>query len=239
MREEGGRIVLMDFGVSCEIDRQVSVSQYGTPLYAAPEVLLRNESTYQSDIYSVGVLLFHMVTGHYPVSGRTLQEICEAHQAHQVQLLRDLRPDLPRVFIRIVEQALAVDPARRFATAGQLEQALISALGEGSQASDLPTSDLPSIAVLPFKDLSPQKDQDYFCEGLAEELINALAKIKSMKVAARTSAFQFKDKDQDIRQIGAKLNVDSVLEGSVRKADGRHGPAYQCGRWLSCLVGTV
>jgi len=221
MREEGGRIVLMDFGVSCEIDRQVSVSQYGTPLYAAPEVLLRNESTYQSDIYSVGVLLFHMVTGHYPVSGRTLQEICEAHQAHQVQLLRDLRPDLPRVFIRIVEQALAVDPARRFATAGQLEQALISALGEGSQASDLPTSDLPSIAVLPFKDLSPQKDQDYFCEGLAEELINALAKIKSMKVAARTSAFQFKDKDQDIRQIGAKLNVGNVLEGSVRKSDGR------------------
>jgi len=150
-----------------------------------------------------------------------LQEVCEAHQTHRVRLLRDLRPDLPRAFVSIVEQALASDPAQRFATAGQFEQALINVLGDRPQAGDPQSSDLPSIAVLPFKDLSLQKDQDYFCEGLAEELINALAKLKSLNVAARTSAFQFKGKDQDIRQIGAQLNVDSVLEGSVRKSDGR------------------
>jgi TolB-like protein/Flp pilus assembly protein TadD len=80
-------------------------------------------------------------------------------------------------------------------------------------------SDKPSIAVLPFADLSPQKDQEYFCDGMAEALLNALTGIKDLRVAARTSAFSFKGKGQDIREIGKKLNVKTVLEGSVRKAD--------------------
>ncbi|NIM90548.1 MAG: tetratricopeptide repeat protein [Candidatus Aminicenantes bacterium] len=75
-----------------------------------------------------------------------------------------------------------------------------------------------SIAVLPFADLSPQKDQEYFCDGMAEALLNALTNIKDLHVAARTSAFSFKDKEQDVREIGEKLNVQTVLEGSVRKA---------------------
>ena len=75
-----------------------------------------------------------------------------------------------------------------------------------------------SVAVLPFKDMSPQKDQDYFCEGLSEELINALTQVKDLKVAARSSSFSFKDRDADIREIGRTLSVDTVLEGSVQKA---------------------
>ncbi|NIN92471.1 hypothetical protein GTO36_05715, partial [bacterium] len=78
-----------------------------------------------------------------------------------------------------------------------------------------------SIAVLPFADLSPQKDQEYFCDGLSEEIINALTKIKDLRVVARTSAFSFKDEKMDVRDIGKKLNVETVLEGSVRKAGNR------------------
>lgn len=77
-----------------------------------------------------------------------------------------------------------------------------------------------SIAVLPFLDLSPEKDQEYFCDGMTEELISQLARIDGLRVVARTSAFQFKGKPQDVRQVGKQLNVTTVLEGSVRKAGG-------------------
>jgi TolB-like protein/Tfp pilus assembly protein PilF len=83
------------------------------------------------------------------------------------------------------------------------------------------SKELSSIAVLPFRDMSPAHDQEYFCEGIAEELINSLAQIPGLRVAARTSAFQFKDKDLDVRRIGKELSVESVLEGSVRKAGSR------------------
>ena len=75
-----------------------------------------------------------------------------------------------------------------------------------------------SIAVLPFVDMSPNKDQEYFCEGMAEEIINALSHITDLQVVARTSAFSFKGKNMDIREIGKKLNVEAILEGSVRKS---------------------
>jgi transcriptional regulator with XRE-family HTH domain len=80
-------------------------------------------------------------------------------------------------------------------------------------------SRLPSVAVLPFRDLSPAADQDYFCEGLAEELINALVHVKGLRVAARTSSFYFKERREDLRAIGDALGVETVLEGSVRTAD--------------------
>src|SRR5207253_950360 len=81
-----------------------------------------------------------------------------------------------------------------------------------------PTNGRPSVAVLPFIDMSPEQDQDYFCEGLAEELINALANVEGMQVASRTAAFRFEGAQSDIREIGRRLDVGTVLEGSVRKA---------------------
>src|SRR4029077_20941951 len=82
-------------------------------------------------------------------------------------------------------------------------------------------SELASIAVLPFADLSPDRDQEYFCDGMTEEIIDALAKMNGFRVVARTSSFAFKGKQQDIREIGKKLNVATVLEGSVRKDGNR------------------
>jgi len=133
MRADDGRIVLMDLGVSRDIDGLDSVKLYGTPLFAAPEVLLANTSTQHSDLYSVGVLLFLMVTGQLPVSGTTLEEVRENHKEKRVQSIRGLRPDLPEAYTRIVDRALAPNPSGRFASAGEFEQALSEALDDESE----------------------------------------------------------------------------------------------------------
>jgi len=86
------------------------------------------------------------------------------------------------------------------------------------ESTTRPTQDTPSIAVLPFTHMSADPDNEYFCDGLAEELLDALAKVEGLKVAARTSAFSFKGKEADIGEIGRRLKVRTVLEGSVRKA---------------------
>jgi len=114
---------------------------------------------------------------------------------------------------------MAPNPEHRFATVEQLEQAFSWALGELGQENATKNSDLPTIAVLPFDDLSPQKDQDFMCEGLAEALINALVKTEGIKVAAHTSTSRLKKADLDIRQIGTRLKVKTMLEGSVRKSE--------------------
>ncbi len=123
MREAGGRTVLMDFGAGADVSDD-SQQLAGTPLYLAPELFQHAPATPQSDIYSLGVLLFHLVTGDYPVVGRTVRDLREAHVAGRRRLLRDLRPDLPLPFIAAVEQALDRDPEHRHPTAGAFESAL-------------------------------------------------------------------------------------------------------------------
>jgi serine/threonine protein kinase len=143
MREEGGRIVLMDFGAGrdARIDARDGssgspVDVAGTPLYLAPEVFEGLPATEASDIYSLGVLLYHLVTGSYPVDGKRRSEIRRRHQQQQRTRLRDARPDLPDGFVQVIERALAPDPSRRYETAGEFEDAL-------SQASRLPRSTEP------------------------------------------------------------------------------------------------
>jgi hypothetical protein len=128
MRQEGGRIVLMDFGAGSALFGERSggpQNVIGTPTYLAPEVLDGRAPTTSSDIYALGVLLYHLATGSYPVSRESLTEIVQAHKSGDRRHLRDVRPDLPDDFVRIVERATAVDPAQRFASAGALEAALV------------------------------------------------------------------------------------------------------------------
>ncbi len=132
MREDGGRIVLMDFGAGRDIRPEtpsVSSTIVGTPYYMAPEVLRGERPSIQSDLYSLGVVLYRLVTAAYPVQGATINDLRAAHHRGEIKLLRDMRPELPEVFLRMVERALAPDPASRFATAGQMEQELQHALG--------------------------------------------------------------------------------------------------------------
>lgn len=130
VRESGGRVVLMDFGAG--IDRQQAMEESlntGTPLYMAPELLAGAPASLQSEVYALGVLLYFLVSGRYPIEAATVGALKEALRQGQLVPLRDRRADLSPPFVAVVERAMAHDPARRFATVGAMEQALIAALG--------------------------------------------------------------------------------------------------------------
>ncbi len=131
MREAGGRLVLMDFGAGQMMDADVQrpVGRItGTPLYLAPELLDAGAATTRSDIYSLGVLLYHLVTGSYPIRATSLAELRTAHRLGQRRRLTDVRPDLPDEFVMVVERALDADPARRYESAGAMADALAQTL---------------------------------------------------------------------------------------------------------------
>ena len=231
MREEGGRIVLVDFGLGQRLRYgRTGPTGVGTPLYAAPEVFTGGSVSGSSDIYSLGVLLYHLVTCRFPVSGKTVADLRAAHEQHLFTALGDVRTELPPSFRAVVEQALRPDPSERYRTAGALEAALQSLLHPeappardgGLERRGLAAGGGPlSIAVLPFVDMSSKHDQEYLCDGIAEEILNILSRDPRLRVVARTSSFQFRGEHTDIRRIGGLLNVDGVLEGSVRAASGR------------------
>jgi len=138
MREEGGRLVLMDFGAGqvLHADGHPTGGRLtGTPLYLAPELLRGEDATIRSDIYSLGVLLFHLVTGQYPVTAGSLDDLRDAHATGRRVRLHDARPDLADDFVRVVERALAPEPLRRFASAGAMQEALARSLGLDSTIS--------------------------------------------------------------------------------------------------------
>jgi serine/threonine protein kinase/Tfp pilus assembly protein PilF len=129
LREEGGRIVLMDFGTGEELRASGGTpGLVGTPMYLAPEIFQGGAASVQSDVYSLGVLLFHLVTGQFPVHAASLPELEKAHRQRKATRLRDARPDVPASFVRAVERALDPDPRQRYATAGEMEAALGEAL---------------------------------------------------------------------------------------------------------------
>jgi TolB-like protein/Flp pilus assembly protein TadD len=132
MRETGGRLVLMDFGTGEEANSRARLA--GTPLYLAPEIFRRKAASVASDLYSLGVLLFYLVTGQFPVTASTFEELAQAHQRGDRRRLRDLRPDLPEAFVRVVERALFHDPAVRYESAGGMEAALRQALDQAPAA---------------------------------------------------------------------------------------------------------
>ena len=136
MREPGGRLVLMDFGTGYRVDvaERSRVELVGTPLYLAPEVLAGGSATPRSDIYSLGVLLYHLATGKYPVTAASVDELRGAHGRHEGQRLSDVRPDLPDAFVSVVDRALHHDPQQRFASAGEMHAALAVAATSESQA---------------------------------------------------------------------------------------------------------
>jgi len=146
MREEGGRVVLMDFGTGIprrEEEAGESSPAAGTPLYLAPELLDGQDASIASDIYGLGVLLFHLVTGTYPVSATSLNGMREAHQQGSRHRLQDARPDLPDAFVQAVDRALAPNPGQRYASVGAMQEALTRALGVEA------VSDTPAVIIAP------------------------------------------------------------------------------------------
>jgi len=217
-----GEPMVADFGIARAISAaggekmtQTGLA-LGTPQYMSTEQASGDrEVDGRSDVYSLGCVLYEMLVGEAPFTGPTPQAIMARQFTEPVRSVRSVRGTVPEALECAVVKALAKVPADRFATAALFSDALSEArLKEAADRG----AEGKSIAVLPFADMSPQKDQEYFCDGMAEELINALMKIQQVQVASRTSAFAFKGKNQDIRQIGEQLGVSMVLEGSVRKA---------------------
>jgi non-specific serine/threonine protein kinase len=226
-----GRVKILDFGLAKlrpEASAQdvseaptagVSLGEAfeGTIPYMAPEQLELRDQDHRVDIFSLGVLLYEMATGQRPFRGDSAPGVISAILRDTPAEVSERRPGWPRELSRLIRRCLEKDPERRLQSAKDLRNELEEL--RSSAASGHRT--LSSIAVLPFADMSPERDHGYFCEGIAEEILNALARIQSLRVAARTSSFQFKDRSQDVREIGRRLNVGAVLEGSVRKAGER------------------
>jgi len=197
----------------------------GTVPYMSPEQAEGEPVDHRSDIFSLGVTLYEMATGRHPFRGSTLAETIASIVRSAPPSVSALNSDMPRELDRILSRCLEKNPDHRYATVKTLREDLEAlSASETTPSGSRPVATpgrVPSIAVLPFADMSPGKDQEYFCEGIAEELINGLTRLESLQVAARTSAFQFRGKGYDVREIGRELQVQTILEGSVRKAGNR------------------
>ncbi len=223
---ESGRAKIIDFGLA-KLAEQSQLTRVGTTLgtvkYMSPEQARGDEVDHRTDIWSTGVLLYETLTGRKPFRGDYDQAVIYSILNDEPPGIKTLRPEAPAAVEKVIQKALAKDPEKRYQRIEDLAADLRSVreAARKKTASGRPDREKRSIAVLPFVDMSPKKDQEYFCDGLAEELINALSHIKPLRVVARTSAFSFKGGKYDVREIGEKLNVDTVLEGSIRKAGER------------------
>ena len=193
----------------------------GTVGYMSPEQARGMAVDVRSDLFSLGVVLYELVTGRNPFRGPTPVDTLSAVLKDRPRPASDWNPDVPPALDDVLARLLAKEPDARLASAAALAHELEELATTPRVPRVFPSPGERSIAVLPFADMSPEKDQDYFCEGIAEELISALTRIEGLKVAARTSAFQFKGRADDVRRIGQQLGVETVLEGSVRKAGRR------------------
>jgi TolB-like protein/Tfp pilus assembly protein PilF len=205
----------------------------GTLGYMAPEQVRGDATDHRADIFAFGVVLYEILSGSRPFRGATPSDLLASILRDQPRPLADAPPALSR----IVERCLEKRPERRFQSARDLAFALKEVerelpasgggrIGSGQEArsavreasySPRPVSaPAKSVAVLPFRNLSGGSETDYFCEGITEDILGALARTEGLHVAARTSSFAFRGKDEDVRKIGSQLGVATVLEGSVR-----------------------
>jgi len=231
-----GEAMVTDFGIAKAVSAAGAEnltqtgSTVGTPAYMSPEQASGEaDLDGRSDLYSLGCMVYEMLAGVPPFTGSNAQAIIMKRFSEKPAPIRTVSPEVPDTVERALARAMERQPDDRYATTLQFAQALavpgISTTPSGPRpvTASMPAAPkaAKSIAVLPFADMSPEKDQDYFTDGIAEEIINALSKIQALRVASRSSAFAFKGKNQDIREVGEKLGVNTVLEGSVRKSGNR------------------
>src|SRR5262245_4853903 len=232
-----GRVKVLDFGLAKLAPTSSDPSEartmtaplslagevVGTAPYMAPEQILGQPIDARTDLFSFGVLLFELIAGRRPFAGQTTWDVGSAILHQPPPSLMSIRSDLPPEVQRILSRCLEKNPRDRFPTALDLANELrgLKRSLRGVEPRSTRSEGVASIAVLPFANRSASVDDEYFSDGLADELLNVLTKIQGLRVAARTSAFHFKGKDTTIAEVGQALNVATVLEGSVRKAGPR------------------
>ena len=213
----GGHAVVADFGIARAVTdpqatRLTQTGQVvGTPAYLSPEQVTGEPLDGRSDIYSLGCVLYECLTGEVPFAGPGMSTLAQ-RVVSPPPSVRTKRMETPAQVDRVVARAMATQSCDRFQTGREMVAALTA-----PQVSALVT-DRRAIVVLPFANQSPDADNEYFSDGLTEEIISDLAGIKSLQVISRTSAMQLKGTTKDVRTIGRELGVRYVLEGSVRKA---------------------
>src|SRR5438094_6651061 len=272
MLRPDGYVKVLDFGIAKLAEQEVPATMpkdealllvetnlgsiLGTVPYMSPEQACGAPVDKGTDIWSLGVVLYEMVTGHAPFTGDTPREVLTSILEKEPPPLTSYNKQTPAELKQIISRALRKDRKERYQSVSEMLQALknlrhklelkaaplwlrwtrspialVFVLLVSALLLALPfyrhrnlTTSLPpdkSIAVLPFVDLSPAKDQEYFCDGMSEEILDALAKVDGLRIVGRTSSFSFKGKNANVNEVGEKLNVANVLEGTVRREGNR------------------
>ncbi len=216
-----GEAMVADFGIALAVkaaggERLTETGlSIGTPEYMSPEqVAGERQIGARSDVYSLGCVLYEMLAGQPPFTGATGQAVLARHVTDAAPPITTVRSSVPPGAVSAVNTALEKAPADRFDSAKAFAAALRA---EGAASEPV----IKSIVVLPFANLSPDPENEYFSNGLTDEIIADLSKLQSLRVISRNSAMQLKGTDKDTKTIGRELNVQCVLEGTVRRAGDR------------------
>jgi TolB-like protein len=219
---QAGHPLVADFGIARAVSLagDVAMTQtgmvVGTPSYMSPEQTVGDATIDgRSDIYSLACLLFELLSGAPPFTGGGAAAVARRRLTEAAPRLRQTASAVPAAIDEAVAKALARDPGERFATAEEFAAAL---RGEAATGPASAGAAAKGLVVLPFGNLSPDPENEFFADGLTEEVIADLSGIRALRVISRTSAMRFKGTDKDLRTIARELNVRYVLEGSVRRA---------------------